>query len=121
MPKHKAQTHEESMALSKEAFIDRCAAWINEFNDGQLMNIAENSKCPVQVWIEHNHANCGKDLVSNLAYCKVCGEPVCPDCGNHSVAQISRVTGYMSDVSGWNAGKRQELLERERFDVGTNA
>jgi anaerobic ribonucleoside-triphosphate reductase len=31
--------------------------------------------------------------------------------------QVSRVTGYLQDVSGWNAGKRQELKDRMRYSV----
>jgi anaerobic ribonucleoside-triphosphate reductase len=31
--------------------------------------------------------------------------------------QISRVTGYLQDVAGWNAGKQQELKDRVRYSV----
>ena len=120
MSKYKPETHEDSMNLSKEAFTARCLAWLDEFNGGKQIKRDDPAKCPVQIWIEHNRANCGKDLVANTAYCDVCGNPCCPDCGNHRVAQISRVTGYMSDVSGWNAGKAQEFKERQRFDIGGN-
>ena len=37
--------------------------------------------------------------------------------GSHDVVQISRVTGYLQDVSGWNAGKQQELKDRVRYSV----
>ncbi len=37
---------------------------------------------------------------------------VCPYCGSADVDFITRVTGYFSRVSGWNAGKRAELLDR---------
>lgn len=62
---------------------------------------------------------CGHDLSAGVAYCPDCGEPMCPVCGCHDVAQISRVTGYLQEVSGWNAGKRQELKDRQRYDVAT--
>jgi anaerobic ribonucleoside-triphosphate reductase len=42
---------------------------------------------------------------------------VCPECGSHDVTQISRVTGYLQDVSGWNASKQQELKDRMRYSV----
>ena len=41
----------------------------------------------------------------------------CPECGSHDVVQISRVTGYLQEVSGWNAGKQQELKDRARYTV----
>ena len=47
----------------------------------------------------------------------LCGKPVCPECGSHDVVQVSRVTGYLQDVSGWNAGKQQELKDRTRYSV----
>ena len=37
---------------------------------------------------------------------------VCPYCGSAEIDFITRVTGYFSRVSGWNAGKRSELLDR---------
>ncbi len=36
----------------------------------------------------------------------------CPACGSADVDFITRVTGYFSRVSGWNAGKRAELRDR---------
>jgi len=39
---------------------------------------------------------------------------VCPYCGSSDVDFITRVTGYFSKVSGWNAGKRAELLDRHK-------
>ena len=60
---------------------------------------------------------CLPEDTSSIAYCKVCGKPVCPTCGDHNVVQISRVTGYLADVAGWNAGKAQELKDRTRTPV----
>jgi anaerobic ribonucleoside-triphosphate reductase len=60
---------------------------------------------------------CGHDIVEGLAYCELCGEPMCPICKCHDVSQVSRVTGYLADVAGWNAGKQQELKDRHRTDV----
>lgn len=64
-----------------------------------------------------DHVECSHDVTEGLAYCDVCGEPCCPVCGSHDVTQISRVTGYLQDVDGWNAGKRQELKDRTRYTV----
>jgi ribonucleoside-triphosphate reductase len=41
----------------------------------------------------------------------------CPSCGSDSVRWWSRITGYYSDVTGWNEGKRQELKDRYRIAV----
>ncbi|MCK4458686.1 MAG: hypothetical protein KAU52_03060 [Methanosarcinales archaeon] len=32
-----------------------------------------------------------------------------------NVEQLSRVTGYLQAVSGWNAAKKQELEDRKRY------
>ena len=39
----------------------------------------------------------------------------CPNCGSTNVEQLSRVTGYLQAVSGWNAAKKQELEDRKRY------
>lgn len=108
----------ELMALSKTQFIDRCLAWNEEFNDGKQMDVRDDpSKCPVHLWVRHHNAFCAHDMLANTSVCEVCGLPCCPDCGTHHVEQISRVTGYMSAVSGWNASKIQEFEDRQRVDV----
>lgn len=37
--------------------------------------------------------------------------------GGRNVDHITRVTGYFSKVSGWNKGKRGELVDRQRVEV----
>lgn len=59
---------------------------------------------------------CGKDIHETIAYCEVCGEAICPGCGCHDVTQISRVTGYLQEVKGFNVAKQQELRDRVRVD-----
>ena len=39
----------------------------------------------------------------------------CVNCGSTNVEQLSRVTGYLQAVSGWNAAKKQELEDRKRY------
>lgn len=112
-------TKEELMALPKSQFIERCLAWNEEFNDGKQMDVRDPSKCPVHMWVSYNNAFCLNDLVPNTAVCPVCGLPWCEMCGSHNVVQVSRVTGYLSDVSGWNASKKQEFEDRQRTDVST--
>lgn len=43
-------------------------------------------------------------------------QDVCEKCGSIHVEQISRVTGYLQAVGGWNAAKTQELEDRHRTD-----
>ncbi|VVB95274.1 Anaerobic ribonucleoside-triphosphate reductase [uncultured archaeon] len=42
----------------------------------------------------------------------------CPNCESDNVEHLSRVTGYIQAVSGWNEGKKQELKDRKRYGVG---
>jgi len=42
----------------------------------------------------------------------------CSFCGSQNVDWLSRVTGYLQAVSGWNAGKKQELMDRRRYNLG---
>ncbi len=41
----------------------------------------------------------------------------CTRCSSTNVDHYSRITGYYNAVSGWNAGKKQELLDRRRYDL----
>ena len=41
----------------------------------------------------------------------------CPKCNSNNVDWYSRITGYYQKVSGWNAGKVQELHDRHRYDI----
>ena len=52
---------------------------------------------------------------AGIATCELCGKPMCPKCHRHKVTQLSRVTGYVSSVDGWNQGKQQELKDRKRY------
>jgi len=56
----------------------------------------------------------------DLTICNNCGKvtsPIygqCPYCGSSQVEWWSRVTGYYQAVSGWNKGKKKELIDRYR-------
>lgn len=111
------ETVEETLSLPKRDFIDRALAWLKEFNNGELLELKNPVKeCPISLWVIHNNRKCNKELVPNTAVCPVCGAPVCPDCMNHNVDVISRVTGYLSTVSGWNESKQQEFKDRKRYN-----
>jgi len=105
-----------SLDLPKSQFIARLKAWIDEFNDGKPVMIKEGQVCPIDLYIQI-HGACGKEMVSGLAECPYCGQPCCPEgCYNHNVTQLSRITGYIQAVDGWNSGKRQELKDRTRAE-----
>lgn len=110
-------TFEESMLLPKQQFIDRCKAWLAKFNAGVPLKLEDPLKCPLAIWVIYNHRACGKSLVPGIVDCEICGSPICPHCSNHGASQISRVTGYMGDVAGFNAGKREELKDRTRYNT----
>lgn len=74
-------------------------------------NLGLKEMCP------RDNLTCTHEIVDKLAYCPECGEPMCPICGCHDVSQISRITGYMADVAGFNAGKAQELKDRHRVNI----
>ncbi|MBW6470619.1 MAG: anaerobic ribonucleoside-triphosphate reductase [Methanosarcinaceae archaeon] len=41
----------------------------------------------------------------------------CSNCGSDNIEHLSRVTGYIQAVNGWNAGKKQELKDRMRYSA----
>ena len=59
----------------------------------------------------------------DLTICSNCGKVTspmreqCPNCNSSSVEWWSRVTGYYQAVSGWNSGKKQELMNRYRIGL----
>ena len=54
-------------------------------------------------------------IIPKTDICPVCRKSMCPVCYNHSCVSLSRVTGYIQAVDGWNEGKKQELLDRKRY------
>lgn len=58
-----------------------------------------------------------KSTISGIATCPECGHKMCPICFRHEVTQLSRVTGYIQDVSGFNMGKQQELKDRKHYNI----
>jgi ribonucleoside-triphosphate reductase len=91
-----------------------------------------------QVWMGENNSDpeglyhLTKKIVNNsqigyfaytkdLTICSDCNSTsgglldICPVCNSKNVKNWSRITGYYSDVSGWNSAKKQEL--RDRFKM----
>lgn len=59
----------------------------------------------------------------DLTVCSQCGTTsigllnICPNCWSKEIRWWSRITGYYTDVTGWNEGKKQELIERYRITI----
>ena len=61
----------------------------------------------------------------DMTICKSCKSvyygllDTCHKCGAHggNLEHWSRITGYYQEVSGWNAGKKEELKNRYRYSV----
>jgi len=117
MAEYKSIDMKDMMALSRKAFIDRHLAWMKEFNDGEFLPLDDPTDCPLNQWVWYNRKKCHKQYVATIATCPICGNPMCPDCGNHCVEQLSRVTGYYQPVSGWNEAKKQEFIDRQRHQI----
>lgn len=82
-------------------------------------DLLPDQKCPeckttVIKMCPRDHCHCSHDIEETLAYCPECNAPMCPKCESHDVSQISRVTGYLAEVSGMNRGKQQEVRDRTR-------
>jgi hypothetical protein len=86
--------------------------------------VVDESPCPacggttLEIMCPLDHCHCGHDIVTTIAYCPICGDAMCPTCMSHDVSQVSRVTGYLADIAGFNNGKRAEMLDRHRYNIG---
>ena len=86
-------------------------------------HVVDERPCPncgevhLQIMCPLAPSHCSHNIVETIEYCPLCDQPVCPECGSHDVSQVSRVTGYLADVAGWNQGKQQELKDRARYNV----
>jgi len=58
-----------------------------------------------------------RDMTVCLNCCEVAPglKEQCPRCDSSEVDHISRITGYLQAVSGWNGAKKQELKDRKRY------
>jgi rubrerythrin len=69
------------------------------------------------IYLKLNRFDCRKGvLINGVDVCPICRTSMCPECGNHNVVSWSRITGYINDVSGWNEGKKEELMDRKRYE-----
>lgn len=105
------------LGLSRRKFIELNLKYIEEERDGKLFETKTPGDCPLAQWVAYNDKKCYQETVGTTKNCPLCGKPMCPDCMNHVVEQVSRVTGYMSTVGSWNASKQQEFKDRTRYDL----
>jgi anaerobic ribonucleoside-triphosphate reductase len=60
-------------------------------------------------------------FTKDMTVCKDCAHvtmglmEACEKCKSQNLDYISRITGYLQAVSGWNEGKKQELMDRMRY------
>jgi predicted RNA methylase len=117
MTEYKPMPILDVMRLPRQAFMDRMLAWKKEFHNEKYITPENPLECPVNQWVVFNHKKCPRQMVPNTTACPLCGQPCCPDCYIHTVEQLSRVTGYLGNVSSWNAAKQQEFLDRDRHKL----
>jgi len=116
-------TAEQKKIANKYKKLDEIPETERKYKCHTCHHIVERNPCPncgethLVVMCPLDHCHCNHEIISGIEYCPLCGQAVCPECGSHDVVQVSRVTGYLQDVSGWNSGKQQELKDRMRYSV----
>ncbi len=100
-------------------------------NGGMMAHVwmGESNPSPELMW-ELTKKIATKTLIGywaytkDMTYCRKCKKvtgginSTCPSCGSTDVECYSRITGYYQRVSGWNEGKRRELMDRYRVRLG---
>jgi hypothetical protein len=94
----------EDVVFEGEKKVPRCPL---------CQNVVEKA-CP-----NDHPCHCLNSITGGIHYCAICGAPTCP-CGSEDVEIVSRVTGYLQALKGWNSAKKQELKDRRRYDVAVN-
>jgi len=103
------------VAMPFRTFLKLCVTWKKE--TGEDFSEVDSKQCPVHQYAMQKGRCFGTTGSTEL--CPVCDNAMCPTCGSHCVDQLSRITGYMQAVSGWNAAKKQEYADRVRHKVPT--
>lgn len=107
--------------LPPHEFLAACAGWKADMEkDGVWNEIQEDIdkhvlSCPVHKYAQ-SRGLC-KRVSGGTIECPICGNYMCPACMGHAVDIMSRVTGYLQVVSGWNVAKKQEFEDRTRYDI----
>jgi len=107
--------------LSIQDFLVVCSEWKDAMKDDDKWDKIQNDfdtnplVCPVHSYAKF-HGLC-KRATGGTSKCPICGHYMCPSCNSHKVDILSRITGYMQIVSGWNTAKKQEFEDRTRHDL----
>jgi len=106
--------------IPKEKRRYKCLNCLTILNDKDTIDgkcICGNDKLIDMCPLDHCHCNCNMGIpIASIKYCPICGEAICPECGTHDVEQITRVTGYLNAISGFNNAKKQEVKDRVRYN-----
>jgi hypothetical protein len=92
------------------------------FSDEDTLMDEKRVVCPIcknelEAACELDHAcECIEEISSGTRICPSCKQFICP-CGAHDAFVMSRITGYLGELSGWNNGKRAEFADRTHYDV----
>jgi len=111
--------------LSVEQFIEKCLRF-NEAHPNMIIpDIKIATDCPVHIYAGEVGNHACKSIVGGYKECPICHKFMCPICHSHSIAVVSRVTGYVSTVqdkygSGWGNGKLAEFKDRQRYNLTKN-
>lgn len=109
--------------IGKKNILEKVPLGERRYKCFTCFTIVDESPCPncgethLQILCPLDHCHCGHDLITSIAYCELCGDVVCPECGCHDVLGVSRVTGYLQDIGGFNNAKRAELKDRTRYNI----
>ena len=108
-------------SLPPHEFLAICSGWKADMVEkGEWDPIREDInfdvlKCPVHLYAK-TKGICMR-TTGGTRICPVCGHYMCPECMNHAADIMSRVTGYLQVVSGWNTSKKQEFKDRTRYTL----
>ncbi len=109
------------LEMSPSEFIKVCLGWKEDMIElGEWAVIQANInlnvlRCPVHQYAKAKGL-CQK-TIGGTEKCLICGHYICPNCNSHACDVLSRVTGYLQVVSGWNAPKKQEFEDRQRHTL----
>jgi len=100
----------------------KCSVCYLILDDEQVVDgLCPHCNMKVEKMCENDHVCTCTDTIQNGSFvCPSCGEFTCA-CGSHDIEITSRITGYLSALSGWNRGKYQEFKDRTRYNSITGA
>ncbi len=108
--------------LPPAEFLAVCAGWKADMvTEGKWDEMQADIDLHVLSCPVHQYAAARglcKRTTGGTKRCPICGNYMCPECNSHAVDIMSRVTGYLQVVSGWNSAKKQEFEDRTRYGVG---